>query len=149
MSKKNMLKTLDAGSYFSLILASILLLIYEFVGEILVMRFSVIFYGAAFLMLVVLCVLKLIYMKNETKEIVFEILEELCGKEIVDLKESLSEDLVMDSLQKVMLLVMLEERLDIELDESDMNPFDLFFVEDVVKMAEKYVAGKESEVHGE
>ena len=68
MSKKNMLKTLDAGSYFSLILASILLLIYEFVGEILVMRFSVIFYGAAFLMLVVLCVLKLIYMKNETKE---------------------------------------------------------------------------------
>ncbi len=88
-------------------------------------------------------------MKNETKEIVFEILEELCGKEIVDLKESLSEDLVMDSLQKVMLLVMLEERLDIELDESDMNPFDLFLVEDVVNMAEKYVAGKEAEVHGE
>ena len=68
MSKKNMLKTLDLSSYFSLILASILVLIYEFVGEILVMRFSVILYGAAFLMLVVLCVLKLIFMKNETKE---------------------------------------------------------------------------------
>ena len=88
-------------------------------------------------------------MKNETKEMVFEILEELCGKEIMNLKESLSEDLVMDSLQKVMLLVMLEERLDIELDESDMNPFDLSLVEDVVNMAEKYVAGKESKIHGE
>ena len=68
MSKKNMLKTLDAGSYFSLLLASAFLLLYEFIGEILIMRFSVILYGAAFLMLVVLCVLKLIFIKNETKE---------------------------------------------------------------------------------
>ena len=68
MSKKNVLKTLDASSYFSLILASILVLIYEFAGAIILMRLSIILYGAAFLMLVVLCVLKLIYMKNDTKE---------------------------------------------------------------------------------
>lgn len=68
MTKKNMLKSLDAGSYFSLIIASVLVLLYEFIGEVLIMRFSIILFGAAFLMLVALCVMKLIFMKNETKE---------------------------------------------------------------------------------
>jgi len=72
MTKKNVLKTLDTSSYFSLILASIFVLLYSIngfgFGEIIIMRLSIILYGAAFLMLVVLCVLKLIYMKNDTKE---------------------------------------------------------------------------------
>jgi len=68
MTKKNMLKSLDAGSYFSLIIASVLVLLYEFIGEILIMRFSIILFGAAFLILCVLSTMKLVFMKNETKE---------------------------------------------------------------------------------
>lgn len=68
MTKQNLLKILDIGSYVSLIIASILVLLYEFVGEAVLMKVSVVVYGVAFLMLVVLCVMKLIFMKHDAKE---------------------------------------------------------------------------------
>ena len=68
MSKKNLLKILDYSSYVSLIIASFFVLFYEVLGEPVLMKLSVVMYGAAFLMLVALCVIKLIFIKNEVKE---------------------------------------------------------------------------------
>lgn len=68
MKKKELLKTLDNASYYSLLVASVLILVYQFVGQVYWMTISVVLYGAAFLILTCLCVLKLIYIKNETKE---------------------------------------------------------------------------------
>ena len=45
----------------------------------------------------------------------------------------------------VMLLVEIEEKLEIELDESDMNPFDLITVQNVIDMVKKYFKGDEDE----
>lgn len=78
------------------------------------------------------------------KEKVKEILFELSGEEVVDLQTELQNDLSLDSLLMVTLLMELEEAFSIELDESDMNPFDLITVQDVVNLAEKYV-GVENE----
>lgn len=74
----------------------------------------------------------------KAKEKVYEILNELsCEGKIKD-SDSLQEELMLDSLSMVTLLVELEETLNIQLDESDMNPFDLITVGDVVRLAEKY-----------
>ena len=45
----------------------------------------------------------------------------------------------------VMLLVEIEDNFGIELDESDMNPFDLTTVESIINMVEKYCGDDESE----
>ena len=76
---------------------------------------------------------------------VFDLIEELCLVSVRDTKMKLIEDLAMDSLRMVMLLVSLEDVFEIELDESDMNPFALITVGDVVALAMKYVSstGKE------
>jgi acyl carrier protein len=80
---------------------------------------------------------------NETKEQVMEILEELCASHIDDETMTLVGDLALDSLRMVTLLLMLEDCFEIELDESDMNPFQLLTVEDVINLACKYTAQKE------
>lgn len=80
----------------------------------------------------------------DIKEKVKEILFELSGEEVVDLQTELQNDLSLDSLLMVTLLMELEEAFSIELDESDMNPFDLITVQDVVNLVEKYV-GVENE----
>ena len=72
--------------------------------------------------------------KKET----IEILENICTENISDLSAELVNDLSMDSLRMVMLLVMIEDRFDIELDETDMNPFALITVQDVVSLVLKY-----------
>ena len=72
------------------------------------------------------------------KEKVYKILKNLSCTDAVNDNDSLQEDLTLDSLAMVTLLVELEETLDIQLDESDMNPFDLIMVGEVVRLAEKY-----------
>ena len=72
--------------------------------------------------------------KKET----IEILEDICTENISDFSAELVNDLSMDSLKMVMLLIMIEDNFDIELDESDMNPFDLITVQDVVSLVLKY-----------
>lgn len=67
-----------------------------------------------------------------------DMLSEQCDEETIDNETKLQEDLNMDSLSLVMLLVNLEETFGIELDESDMNPFDLITVQDVADMVKKY-----------
>ena len=78
-------------------------------------------------------------LNDEIKEQVFEIVEELCLMPIQDVGATLTNDLALDSLRMVMLLVTLEDTFEIELDESDMNPFSLITVQDVINLVQKYV----------
>lgn len=77
----------------------------------------------------------------ETKGQVIRILKTISNREDVEETHSLSADLYMDSLEMVMLLVYLEDELQIQLQESDMNPYDLQTVKDVVELAQRYVEG--------
>ena len=77
---------------------------------------------------------------NEVEKQVAEVLEELCLTKIEDTSKTLLGDLAMDSLRMVMLLVTLEDTFEIELDESDMNPFALITVQDVIELVKKYVS---------
>ena len=72
------------------------------------------------------------------EEKVKEILSELSGEEAVANQTTLQGNLALDSLLMVTLLVELEESFEIGLDESDMNPFDLTTVQDVIDMVAKY-----------
>lgn len=74
----------------------------------------------------------------ETDKIVLDILKELSGKENIAETDSLLFDLGLDSLSMVALLVQMEEKMNIELKESDMDPFTLSTAADVIRMAEGY-----------
>ncbi len=76
---------------------------------------------------------------------VIEILEDLCAEKITDTSLHLISDLALDSLRMVMLLVMIEDVFDIELNESDMNPFELVTVKDVINLVAKYKIESEGE----
>lgn len=73
---------------------------------------------------------------------VINILSELSGLENITTDMSLQGDLNFDSLMMVTLLLEIEDSLEIELNESDMNPFDLQTVEDVIKLANNYIGDK-------
>ena len=72
------------------------------------------------------------------------ILCELSGEETIENTDHLQGDLALDSLMMVTMLVEIEEAFDIELDEADMNPFDLGTVQNVIDMVAKY-CGDEDE----
>ena len=66
------------------------------------------------------------------------ILCELSGEKSVANEASLQDDLALDSLAMVTMLIEIEDVFEIQLDESDMNPFDLTTVQDVIDMVGKY-----------
>lgn len=66
-------------------------------------------------------------------------LQELSGLDDILIEDNLQNDLGLDSITMVTLLLEIEEEFRITLDESDMNPFDLITVADVVVLVEKYV----------
>lgn len=74
----------------------------------------------------------------KTSQKVIEVIRDLSGCEIVNETDSLQEDIALDSLGMVTLLVAIEDAFSIELDESDMNPFDLVTVTDIIDLVEKY-----------
>ena len=78
-------------------------------------------------------------------EKVFEIIKELSGMDEIKEADNLQADLTMDSLGMVTLLMEIEECFEIELEESDMNPFDLAAVSDVLKLVERYVENEQEE----
>lgn len=84
---------------------------------------------------------------NEIEQKVLEVLEDLCMTTVEDTSKNLIGDLAMDSLRMVMLLVTLEEVFSIELDESDLNPFLLITVQDVIDLASKYTQSEEESVN--
>lgn len=77
------------------------------------------------------------------EEKISEILFELSGIETTDNETSLQADLALDSLAMVMLLIEIEEEFGIELDESDMNPFELNTVQDIIVLVSKYLGDKD------
>ena len=78
------------------------------------------------------------------QEKVKKILCELSGEETVENKYQLQGDLALDSLMMVTMLIEIEEVFGIELDETDMNPFDLSTVQNVMDLVAKY-CGDENE----
>ena len=79
-----------------------------------------------------------------SEEKVKGILCELSGEESIKNSFTLQGDLALDSLMMVTMLVEIEEVFGIELDEVDMNPFDLSTVQSVIDMVAKY-CGDEDE----
>ena len=79
----------------------------------------------------------------DVQERVFNIIRELSGAENISLESSLQGEIYLDSLSMVTLLIMLEDGFNIVLEESDMNPFDLVTVNDVVSLVKKYVGDKD------
>ena len=69
---------------------------------------------------------------------VFDLLERVTGKKGIVETDSLKETLGLDSLGMVMLLLEVEEEFNIQLKESDMNPFALQTVADLRDLVEKY-----------
>ena len=67
-----------------------------------------------------------------------DILLELSGEESIDNEATLQNDLALDSLAMVTMLIEIEDTFEIQLDEVDMNPFDLNTVADVINMVRKY-----------
>lgn len=79
------------------------------------------------------------------EEKVKAILSELSGEDTIDNATALQEELALDSLMMVTLLMEIEDTFAIELDESDMNPFDLETVQSVIDLVKKYCGGDENE----
>lgn len=74
-------------------------------------------------------------------EKVKEILRKISRVEDIAEDDRLQDELSLDSLRMVVLLIEIEEAFGIELDESDMDPFALTTVGDVVGMVMKYCGG--------
>lgn len=79
------------------------------------------------------------------EENVKEILSRLSCEENIENDAELQADLVLDSLAMVTMLVEIEEVFGIELDESDMNPFELTTVQNVIDMVKSYCGGENGE----
>ena len=75
-----------------------------------------------------------------TKEKVFSLMSELSGLETINETDELKTDLAFDSLMLVTMLIRIEDVFEIRLDESDMNPFALLNVSDVIKLIDKYLS---------
>ena len=76
------------------------------------------------------------------EETVKGILTELSGEELIKNTFRLQEDLGLDSLMMVTMLVEIEDIFGIELDETDMNPFELRTLQNVIDMVSKYYGDK-------
>lgn len=70
---------------------------------------------------------------------IFNLISDISGSEVKTPSQELTNDLSFDSLRMVTLLVMIEDTFDIELDQSDMNPFLLVTVQDVINLVARYV----------
>ena len=81
----------------------------------------------------------------QAHEKISEILSELTGIDSINTKDSLQEDLGLNSIQMVTLLIMIEDTFGIFLNEEDMNPYDLVYVYQVIDMVKKYIKGDEND----
>lgn len=83
--------------------------------------------------------------KQQLKETVVNVLRDLSGIEDIDMEQTLADDLGLNSLHMVTMLLELESALNIVLDESDLNPYDLEKVADLYRLASRYVEADEAE----
>ena len=79
---------------------------------------------------------------------VINVINDIAPNEIKEDSDRLDEDLGMDSLGMIVLLTMIEDTFEIELDESDMNPFAMRTVQDVIDLVVKYFMQSEEKKDG-
>ena len=79
---------------------------------------------------------------DNTKAIINSILTEKRFSDAIAADMKLSEDLGFDSLSLVELIVDLEDRFDIEIDESDLDPSQLKTVAQIYSLVDKYLEGR-------
>ncbi len=77
-----------------------------------------------------------------TTEKVKEIIKKVSENKKIRLKDRLTDDLLLDSLAMVNLLIDIEEEFNINLNESDMDPYEFETVNDIVELVRKYGNGK-------
>ena len=75
----------------------------------------------------------------DMKETIRELLRSLSGCGEFRDTDGLQDVLGLDSLAMVTLLVRLEDAFGIRQDESDMNPYELYAAQDVMRLVEKYL----------
>mgnify|MGYP004597532061 FL=1 len=75
---------------------------------------------------------------EKTENRVKELILKLCGMTCMPDDAVLLSELAFDSLLMVTLLIKIEEEFNIELDEADMDPFELKSVLDVISLVKKY-----------
>ena len=85
-------------------------------------------------------------MNDVQKKKLMDVLSQLSGVENVYEGDYLLTDLGLDSLALVNLMVMLEEAFGIEFSPSDLDPFALSAVEDVMLLVTKYIGDGEGNV---
>ena len=79
---------------------------------------------------------------DNTKAVINSILSEKRFSDTIAADMKLSEDLGFDSLSLVELIVDLEDRFDIEIDESDLDPRQLKTVGQIYTLVDKYLEGR-------
>ena len=79
---------------------------------------------------------------DNTKAVINSILTEKRFSDTIAADMKLSEDLGFDSLSLVELIVDLEDRFDIEIDESDLDPSQLKTVAQIYSLVDKYLEGR-------
>ena len=90
-------------------------------------------------------IFKIVSDQKLTQEVV-TLINDICPTNVKENSNSLQNDLGMDSLGLIMLLTMIEDTFEIELDESDMDPFALRTVQDVIDLVAKYCHDQTLEV---
>ena len=70
MNKKDIIKTLDIASFVSAIIATILVLAFEFAGKYILMKYAIVMYAVCFLTLTVMLAINIhtIFSKKQTAE---------------------------------------------------------------------------------
>lgn len=76
-------------------------------------------------------------------EKVKNLLSDLSVEKTFDNDATLQQDLALDSLSMVTMLLQIEDVFGIQLNESDMNPFDLHTVQNVMDMVHKYCGDRD------
>ena len=76
---------------------------------------------------------------DNTKKIINSILTEKRFSDVIEEDMKLNEDLGFDSLNLATLIVDLEDRFDIEIDESDLDPRHLKTVGQIYTLVDKYL----------
>ena len=74
----------------------------------------------------------------DIEQMVKDIISDLSGEENIENNATLREDLALDSISMITLIVDIEEVFEIELDQSDMNPYDLITVQNVINLVCRY-----------
>ena len=75
----------------------------------------------------------------KTNKNVISLISELSGRGKLKPQDSLRDDAGLDSLSMAALLIKIEHAFNIELNESDMDPFDLSSVADVISLVKRYI----------